>query len=76
MIDEIRKTILGAENGEELDIKLEHLYRSFFEKVCNESNIRKHLIKILGVSEDVLDNVLMINGSPPLDDDEEMNKDT
>lgn len=43
----------------------------FYHKILADEETKKHLLKILNVDEDIIKNVLMIDGYPPIDDFDE-----
>lgn len=39
-----------------------------YHEILSDEDMKNHLLKILNVSEDIIKNVLMIDGYPPIDD--------
>lgn len=56
----------------EIESKAVDQFRNdFYNQLLKDDEVKKHICKIFNVDENVIQNVLMINGHPPLDDFEE-----
>lgn len=78
MTKEIEKKILSANTIDDIE-KIEDeaitMYRNnFYNELLKSEKVKNHLSKIFDVTPGALQNVLMINGCPPIDDfnEEEM----
>lgn len=71
MIENIKEQILNSKSFEDIDkieTEIMNEYRNnFYNEILNDDKIKKHLSKIFGVDEKLLENILMINDCPPLD---------
>lgn len=69
---DIKETILSISNSdelEELENKLIEEYRNdLYNKLLKDKKVEEHLAKIFDIDKNLLQNVLLINGSSPLDD--------
>ena len=53
----------------EIESKAMDQFRNdFYNQLLKDNEVKKHICKIFKVDEKVIQNVLMINGYPPLDD--------
>ena len=70
-----KNDILAMKTSEELeDLESTVLYsyrNEFYNKLLEDEKVKNHIAKILDVPVEQIDNVLMINGNPPLDDFDE-----
>lgn len=68
----MKEKIMSAKNIDDLiEIETEvfnEIRNNMYNELLKNKSIKKHLCKILKVEEDVLENVLMINGKTPPDD--------
>ena len=63
------------EEVEELENKKIEEYRNkMYNNLLKDKDVEKHIAKIFNVEINLLQNVLMINGNPPLDDFKEEEK--
>lgn len=71
----MKEKIMQVKNVDELmDVESAFFneYRnSIYNELLKDDKIKKHLCGIFGVSENALQNALMINGYPPIDDFDE-----
>ena len=51
--------------------KIEEYRNKIYNNLLKDKDVEKHIAKIFNVEIKLLENVLMINGNPPLDDFEE-----
>ncbi len=52
----------------EIESKIIKQYRNdFYNQLLKDEEIKKHICEIFKIDENVIQNVLMINGHPPLD---------
>lgn len=69
---DIKETILSISNSdelEELENKLIEEYRNdLYNKLLKDKKVEEHLAKIFDIDKNLLQNILLINGSSPLDD--------
>ena len=78
MTKEVIKEILSAntiDDIEKIEDEVLTIYRNnFYNELLQDEKIKNHLSKIFDVTPGALQNVLMINGCPPIDDfnEEEM----
>ena len=47
---------------------MEQFRSNFYNRLLKNDEVKKHICEIFNVDEHVIQNVLMINGYPPLDD--------
>lgn len=47
---------------------MEQFRNDFYNQLLKGDEVKKHICKIFKVDENVIQNVLMINGNPPIDD--------
>lgn len=77
-IEKIKEEILNSQEIDDviqIDNKVVDYYRDkFYNNVLQDKEIEEKLCKIFGVDKMALQNVLMINGNPPLDDFDEEEK--
>lgn len=50
---------------------MEKFRNDFYNQLLKDDEVKKHICEIFKIDEKVIQNVLMINGHPPLDDFEE-----
>ncbi len=70
-----KKDILAMKTSEELSSfetdLLISLRNEFYNKLLENEEVKSHIAKLLDVPADQIENALMINGFPPLDDFDE-----
>ncbi len=76
----MKEKFMSAKNMDDLynieDEVMKEFRNDFYNKWLEDKEIVKHLCKILKLSnENMLQNVFMINGAPPLDDFDELEDD-
>lgn len=68
----MKEKIMDAKNIEDLmEIEAEfinEIRNNMYNELLEDEVVKKHLCEILKVEEDALENVLVINDHPPLDD--------
>lgn len=67
-IRELEKIMTKDKRDRQFSILNDPARNHFYNTILNDKEMKEHLLKIFGVNEDVINNVLMINGCPPLDD--------
>lgn len=49
---------------------IEKFRNDFYNELLKDDAVKQHICKIFGISENVIQNALMINGYPPIDYDD------
>lgn len=70
----MKEKILAAEAVDDLmDIEsdvIEKFRNAFYNELLEDDAVKQHICKIFGISENAIQNALMINGYPPIDYDD------
>ncbi len=71
----MKEKIMNAKTMDDLteiesDI-IEKFRNDFYNQLLKDDEVKKHICEIFKIDEKVIQNALMINGYPPLDDFEE-----
>ena len=79
MTDDLVKQILETKSIEEVDvleeIELMAARNKFYNDILENKETKKHLLDLYGVDENIIQNILCINGYPPLDDIDKISAD-
>lgn len=72
MKKDIKESVLKAKNLNDIDVIETEVIKSyrneFYNELLKDKEVKQHLAKIFNVDEEMLQNVLMINGNFPIDD--------
>lgn len=72
MKKDVKENVLKAKNLNDIDIIETEAIKSyrddFYNELLKDKEVKQHLAKIFNVEEEMLQNVLMINGNFPIDD--------
>ncbi len=70
-MDKIKEKVLQAKNLDELfDVEEEEHIKfrnNLYNELLKDEMIKKHIFEITGADDNDIDNILFINGSPPID---------
>ena len=68
----VKEEIMNANTRDDLiEIEsktMEHFRSNYYKQLLKSDEVKKHICEMFNVDEHVIQNALMINGYPPLDD--------